>query len=216
MIGILGGTFDPIHNGHLRLAREAFEQLHLSEVRFIPTGQPPHRDAPIASAQDRLEMTSLAVGYKQGFALDDREIRRQGVCYTVDTLTELRAELGAETGLCLLLGADAFLGLAAWKDWRRLLDLAHIVIARRPGNMLDSTMMDAELVAQWQQRKVIQLPETPAGSIMEFAMTPTDISASRIRELLHMGQSVQGLLPYTVLDYIFQHHLYQTHSESNA
>jgi nicotinate-nucleotide adenylyltransferase len=119
-------------------------------------------------------------------------------------------------GLCLLLGADAFLGLATWHDWRRLFDLAHIVIALRPGNLLDSTMMDAELTAQWQQRKVIQLPEAPAGSIMEFAMTPMDISASRIRELLSREQSVQGMLPYTVLNYIFQQHLYQNPSERTA
>jgi nicotinate-nucleotide adenylyltransferase len=216
MIGILGGTFDPIHNGHLRLAREALAQLHLTEVRIIPTGQPAHRDAPVASIADRLEMTSLAVAYKPGLVLDDREIRRQGVCYTVDTLTELRAELGTEMGLCLLLGADAFLGLATWHDWRRLFDLAHIVIALRPGNLLDSTMMDAELTAQWQQRKVIQLPEAPAGSIMEFAMTPMDISASRIREFLSREQSVQGMLPYTVLNYIFQQHLYQNPSERTA
>lgn len=216
MIGILGGTFDPIHNGHLRLAREALAQLHLTEVRIIPTGLPPHRDAPVASAQDRLEMASLAVAYKPGLTLDDREIRRQGVCYTVDTLTELRAELGAEEGLCLLLGADAFLGLTSWHDWRRLFELAHIVIAHRPGNTLDSAMMDAELAAQWQKRKVIKLPETPAGSILEFAMTPVDVSASVIRELLSQGKSVQGMLPYTVLNYIIQQHLYQNPSERIA
>ncbi|HEY7985808.1 MAG TPA: nicotinate-nucleotide adenylyltransferase [Methylophilaceae bacterium] len=209
MIGILGGTFDPIHNGHLRMARDTFDQRLLSKVLFIPTGHPPHREEPQTPVADRLEMVRLAVEYKPGFELDDREIKRGGVSYTVDTLTELRAELGKETGLCLLLGVDAFLGLPTWHQWQRLFDLAHILVARRAGKMLKTADMSAELVEQWQQRKVKKLPATPAGSILEFAMTPVDVSATEIRELLHQRRSVEGMLPYSVLNYILQNHLYE-------
>jgi nicotinate-nucleotide adenylyltransferase len=209
MIGILGGTFDPIHNGHLRLARDMFDQRLLSKVLFIPTGHPPHRDVPQASANDRLEMVRLAVDYKPGFELDDREIKRGGVNYTVDTLSELRAELGEKTGLCLLLGADAFLGLPTWHQWQRLFDLAHILVARRAGKSLKNMDMSDELVAQWQQRKATKLPATSAGSIVEFAMRPVDISATEIRELLQQRKSVEGMVPYSVLNYILQNHLYE-------
>ncbi len=209
MIGILGGTFDPIHNGHLRMARDMYDQRLLSKVLFIPTGHPPHRDEPQASAKDRLEMVRLAVEYKPGFELDDREIKRDGVNYTVDTLTELRAELGEKTGLSLLLGMDAFLGLPTWHEWQRLFDLVHIVVARRAGKSLKTAEMSAELAAQWQQRKAIKLPLTPAGTIVEFAMRPVDISATQIRELLHEKQSVEGMVPYSVLNYILQNHLYE-------
>lgn len=208
MIGILGGTFDPIHNGHLRLAREALTHFHLSKVLFIPTGQPPHRYAPRTSMQDRLEMVRQAVQYKPGFELDDREIRRGGKSYTVDTLSELRAELGASAGISLLLGADAFLSLPTWHEWKRLFDLAHIIVARRSGKPLDVADMDFELIEQWQHRKKARLPAKPAGSIVEFAMTPVDVSATSIRELLRQGQSAEGMLPYSVLNHILQQHLY--------
>ena len=208
-IGILGGTFDPIHNGHLLLAREVLDKLHLDEIRFIPTGLPPHRDAPHTPPQRRLDMVRLAMEYKPGFVLDDREIRRNSVCFTVDTLTELRAEFGNDAGLYLLLGADAFLGLPGWHDWQRLFTLAHIVVARRPGTNLALSAMSAELQAQWQQRKTTEVHDTPSGSIIEFAMTPTDISASQIRKRLAAKQSVRGLVPNTALNYIVQQHLYE-------
>jgi len=209
MIGILGGTFDPIHNGHLRMARDMFDHKLLSKVLFIPTGRPPHREEPQTSAKDRLEMVRLAVEYKPGFELDDREIKRGGINYTVDTLTELRAELGEKTGLSLLLGMDAFLGLPTWHEWERLFDLAHIVVARRAGKSLKTAEMSTELAAQWQQRKAIKLPATPAGTIVEFAMRPVDVSATEIRERLHQKQSVEGMVPYSVLNYILQNHLYE-------
>ncbi len=208
-IGILGGTFDPIHNGHLLLAREVLEKLHLDEIRFIPTGLPPHRDSPLTPPQRRLDMVRLAMEYKPGFVLDDREIRRNTICYTVDTLTELRTELGQDVGLYLLLGSDAFLGLPGWHDWQRLFELAHIVVAGRPGTTLTPSVMSAELLAQWQQRKTTELHETPSGSIIEFAMTPTDISASHVRKRLAAKQTVRGLVPNTVLNYILQQHLYE-------
>src|SRR3970282_1196341 len=118
-IGILGGTFDPIHHGHLRIAQEALEQCDLAQVRFIPSGTPPHRPAPLAQASARRDMVRLAVDGHPGFVVDEREVSRTDPCYTVDTLTELRAELGALQPLCLILGGDAFLQLHTWHEWTR-------------------------------------------------------------------------------------------------
>ena len=132
-IGILGGTFDPIHHGHLRIAQEALEQCDLAQVRFIPSGTPPHRPAPLASAQARRDMVRLAVDGQPGFVVDEREVSRTDPCCTVDTLTQLRAELGALQPLCLILGGDAFLQLHTWHEWQRLFDLAHIVVLQRAG-----------------------------------------------------------------------------------
>ena len=127
-IGLFGGTFDPLHYGHLRTAFELWQALKLSEVRFMPTGSPPHREQPHAPAQLRLEMVKAAVADQPAFVVDDREVRRTGVSYSVDTLTEVRAEY-PQRSLCLLLGMDAFLGLPNWHRWRELLDLAHIIVA---------------------------------------------------------------------------------------
>jgi nicotinate (nicotinamide) nucleotide adenylyltransferase len=127
-IGIFGGTFDPVHYGHLRLAEEMLEQAGLGEIRFIPTGTPPHRDTPRVSARQRSEMVGLAIADQPAFVLDEREVARNTPCYTVDTLSELRAELGESQPLCLLMGGDAFLELHTWHEWERLFELAHIVI----------------------------------------------------------------------------------------
>src|SRR6202522_2934291 len=131
-IGLFGGTFDPIHYGHLRTAFELWQLLKLAQVRFLPTGNPPHREAPLASSELRLEMVRAAVAGQPGFAVDDREIRRSGVSYSVDTLTDLRRE-HPQRSLCLLLGMDAFLGMPTWHRWRDIFELAHVVVAHRPG-----------------------------------------------------------------------------------
>jgi len=136
-IGILGGTFDPIHFGHLRLAEEMLELASLSQIRFIPTGIPPHRDEPQVSAQHRNAMVRLAITDQPAFVLDEREARRTTPCYTVDTLRELRDELGAAQPLCLLMGGDAFLQLHTWHEWEQLFELAHIVVGYRPGFTLE-------------------------------------------------------------------------------
>src|SRR5262245_20791089 len=131
-IGLFGGTFDPIHHGHLRTAFELWQSLQLAEVRFLPTGSPPHRVEALASSEVRLDMVRAAVAGQPAFVVDDREVRRAGVSYSFDTLAELRAEF-PDRSLCLLLGMDAFLGLPNWHRWRELLDLAHVVVAHRPG-----------------------------------------------------------------------------------
>lgn len=209
-IGIFGGTFDPIHIGHLRLAEEMAEAIGLSSVRFVPAGRPPHRGAPGTAAAHRLDMTRLAVADNPRFAVDDREIRRQAPSYTVDTLAALRAELGDAQPVWLLLGADAFLGLAGWHEWRRLFALAHIAVAERPGApLLQSDALPEALRAEIAARRVADgTAAGPAGSVLLRRMTPLAISATAIREALAQGRSVRYLLPGAVLDYIQENRLY--------
>jgi len=131
-MGIFGGTFDPIHYAHLRTAFELQQALRLKEIRFLPAGNPPHRDQPLADAQLRLQMVQLATAGQAGFVVDDREVRKEGPSYSVETLAELRHEY-PDRSLCLIVGMDAFLSLPKWYQWRELLQLAHLVVAHRPG-----------------------------------------------------------------------------------
>jgi nicotinate-nucleotide adenylyltransferase len=212
-LGILGGTFDPIHFGHLRLAEEAREALGLARVRVIPAGRPPHRERPGTSAEDRLRMTAIALGDQAYFELDDAEVRADQPSYTVPTLERLRCELGAERPLVLLLGIDAFLGLASWHRWRDLFALAHIGVATRPGYVLDASAMDAGLAAEFRTRRQASpaaLNTAPNGHIVPFEITPLAISATDVRERLAQGRSARFLLPAEVLDYIQTHHLYES------
>lgn len=215
-LGILGGTFDPIHYGHLELAREVREAAGLSEVRLIPAGDPPHRGAPVASALHRLAMVELAAADYRGFVVDPREIQRPGRSYSVLTLTELRAQY-PETPLALIVGADAFAGLPTWHQWRRLFELAHLIVVGRPGIPFDEPLPPA-LAQEWTHR----LAETPAvlrsavaGSIVRVAITPRPISASGIRAALGRGDlaAVRGLLPPAVLAYIDRNRLYRSHQD---
>lgn len=214
-LGVLGGTFNPVHMAHLRLAQELAQGLGLAKVRFIPTGTPPHRGAPRADGRQRLEMVRLAIAGNPLFEADDREIRRQGICYTFDTLTELRADFGSRP-LCLLMGADAFSALTTWHRWTELFDLAHVVIAHRPGYPLNE--MQASLPAPLRQVYLQRLaPDSgtlrfaAAGSIFTREITALDISATRIRELLAQGASPRYLVPDPVLDYIDRNYLYKEH-----
>ena len=210
-IGLFGGTFDPIHFGHLRLAQELSESLGLSEVHFVPAAHPPHRSEPHSPAQHRVEMARLAIAGNSLFTLDTREIERSGPSYTFDTLTSLRAEFGAKMPFYLLLGADAFLGLPTWHRWRELFGLAHIAVAHRPGFSLDagSPLMAPELRVEWQQRYCAHPSSSDAhGTILSREITALGISASAIRERLAQGSSPRYLLPEPVLGYILQHKLY--------
>ena len=206
-VGIFGGTFDPIHHGHLRLAEELAESAKLAEVRFLPSGTPPHRSKPGAEAQDRLEMVRLATADNARFSVDDRETKRAGPGYTFDTLTELRQELGERRPLALLVGADAFLELATWHRWRALFDLAHIVVAYRPGFPIDSwqARMPEPLAHEYAARSMQQplaVHLAPAGGIAAVSMTGLDISATFVRTTLKAGGSARYLLPDSFLDYI--------------
>ncbi len=215
-VGILGGTFDPIHNGHLRIAQEALEQCKMAQVRIVPSGTPPHRSAPHANARSRWEMVRLAVNDHPDFLVDAREVPRTDPCYTVDTLTGLRAELGAQQPLCLILGGDAFLQLHTWHEWKRLFELAHIVVLQRAGGLpLGNAMNSADpaLQAEYRARLVpgaAALHETPNGAIFVADMPALEISATDIRRRCAEGRSVRYLVPDGVASYINTNSLYRT------
>lgn len=208
MIGLLGGTFDPIHYGHLRIALEVKEALGLAQVRFIPCRQPPHRDAPGATPQQRLQLLRLAAADMPGFAVDTRELERDGPSYMVDTLASLRSELG-DTPLCLILGRDAFLGLPGWRRWRELLDYAHLAVVQRPGPSLPSAG-ELAVLEETHRREPGQLRAAPSGGICFLPVSQLDISATRIRELLRSGRDPRFLLPDAVLESIRRTGLYLT------
>ena len=209
-IGIFGGTFDPIHFGHLRLAEELAEAVGLERVLFIPAGQPPHRGAPRTAAAHRLEMVRRAIAGNPRFEADAREVNSPRPSYTVDTLTELRAGLRPDRPLWLLLGADAFLGLTSWHEWRRLFELANLAVAARPGaQLLQADAMPRELKDEVSQRQLAAgAAAGPAGSVLLRQMSPLDISATAIRTTLARQGSARYLLPDAVLDYIHEHQLY--------
>jgi len=209
-IGIMGGTFDPVHFGHLRLAQEAAEILGLERVRWVPAGQPWHRVAPKAEATHRLEMVRLAIVKNPLFELDDAEIRQTTPSYTVETLERLRGELGRERSIVVLLGTDAFRDLAAWQRWRDLFALAHIFVAQRPGHSLTPGGVPAALAEEWRKRAGTPtvLRERPGGAIVTYGTTALEISASAIRAHLAQARSPRYLLPSAVLEYIEAHGLY--------
>ena len=209
-LGIFGGTFDPVHYGHLRPALELREQLRLGEVRFIPAAQPPHRGTPTASSGQRLVMLQRAVAGIAGFTIDERELQRSGPSYMVDTLRSLRNEVG-ERPLVLLLGLDAFLGLPGWHQWQELTSLAHIAVATRPGwerEQLQARAELHELLALHGSDDPVVLRQSRAGRIVMAPVTPLAISATMIRERLREGFSVRFLLPDDVLSYIEEKRLY--------
>jgi nicotinate-nucleotide adenylyltransferase len=209
-IGVLGGTFDPVHHGHLRLAEEAADALALERVLLIPAALPNLRAQPRTEARHRLEMARLAARDNPRLAVDARELARAGVSYTVDTLAELRSELGTERALYLILGADAFLRLPAWNRWRALFELAHIAVATRPGYPLQETLATApELEQEWRARAAANAPRASAcGAIVRVPIPLLEISATDLRARMSQGASVRYLLPAAVLDYIAAHCLY--------
>ena len=211
-LGLLGGTFDPVHFGHLRLAEEARLGLGLEQVLWIPAGQPPHRHAPHVSAHHRLAMVRLAIANNPGFALDTGEALSAAPSYSVTTLTRLRTQYGRERPLVLLLGVDAFALLPTWHRWQELFSLAHLAVATRPGYPLESGSLPPALEQEFQKRLASDaqaLGQTTAGSIVPFAITALDISATRIRDTLTASGSARYLLPDAVVDYIAEHRLYQ-------
>lgn len=209
-IGIFGGTFDPIHFGHLRLAEEMAEAMGIERVVFIPAGQPPHRGQPQIPSSDRLEMVRRAIAGNPRFTVDAREVASPNPSYSVDTLTALRAELGPQQPLWLLLGADAFLGLPEWHAWRQLFELTNIVVAARPTSPgLQVEHLAEPLKSEVLRRQVADVSAAgPAGAVLLRQMTPLDISATAIRATLARRGSVRYLLPEAVLNYIYEHQLY--------
>jgi len=208
MIGIYGGTFDPIHYGHLRSALEVAEQLSLAKVLMIPSAQPPHRDMPHVSAQHRWQMLQLALSGQTRLCADDREILRNGPSYTYDTLVDIREEVG-DTPLCLIQGSDVFADLASWYRWQYLLDFAHIVIMRRAGESVRWSDQVKQYYAKAVTEDVSELFAASSGSIYELDVTPLKISATDIRQRLLQQREVRYLIPDSVLSYIEKNQLYQ-------
>lgn len=208
MIGIFGGTFDPIHFGHLRPALEIAEALSLQEVRFMPASLPPLKATPYTPAEHRLEMVRQAIATEPRFTLDARELRRLGPSWTVDTLQELTGESPDET-FVFILGADAFTRFRQWKDWQTILQQVHLVVSHRPGHEIDRNGWPTEVWAE----DVQSLHQHRAGKILPIAVTQLEISSTFIRACVHNAQSIQFLVPERVDQYIKENHLY--HSEDN-
>jgi len=209
MIGIFGGTFDPIHFGHLRVALDVMEQLQLEQMRFIPLNRAVHREQPDTTGLQRLEMLRAAIADQPGFMADDREILRDSPSYSLDTLQSLRRELGWQAPLCLVLGADAYAAFLQWHKPLEIIQLAHLVVMQRPGHMPPD---DAQLQAfslQHHAEQKNQLRESAAGRIMFLPVTQLEISASDIRQRLRQGASARYLLPDPVLKIVARDHLYR-------
>lgn len=207
-LAIFGGTFDPIHIGHLRSAIEARELLACDELRFIPCHQPPHRAEPGASSAQRLRMLELAIAGEPGLAVDAREINRNKPSYTIDTLTELRAEIGVRCALHVLVGMDAFAEIDTWRRWRELLDFANLVVVQRPVNVLLQRGAVADLL-HTHRATIDELRKRPCGAIAVVELTQLPISATAIRALIRTQHSPRYLLPDAVWQFIRDQHLYQ-------
>lgn len=209
MIGVFGGTFDPVHFGHLRIALDTLQQLQLEQVRFIPCGEPPHRDKPVATALQRLAMVRAAVARQDKFVVDDREIQRQGSSYMFDTLSSLKQDYPGKS-FCLMLGSDAFNAFNRWHRYQDIFELASIAVMERPGSDAQHGI-NSDWYQQVQQRVVTadQFCKSGAGKVCFVPVTQLEISASRIRTLWQQGQDVQFFLPDDVITIIQQQQIYQ-------
>lgn len=196
-VAIFGGTFDPVHNGHLRLALELKQQLQLDQMRLLPCHRPPHRAVPAVTSAQRTALVHLAVAECPALQVDERELQREQASYTIDTLIELRSELGEETSLLWVLGVDAFAGLNTWHRWRELLDYAHLVVVARPGYTLPEQGELADLL-QARQSSPAVLDDRSRGAIVLPSLSLLAISATAIRAQIARGESPQFLLPDAV------------------
>ncbi len=206
-IGILGGTFDPIHFGHLRSALELYQAFDLAEVRLIPCFQPVHRKQPIATPEQRLAMVREAIENESALSVDDCEILRKGPSYTIDTLSHLRTDL-PQTPLCLIMGIDALLNFPSWHRWQEILTRAHLIVVHRPHYQLPTAGIIADLLKQRLQKNPETLHNTLAGNIVFHPVTPLEISATDIRKQFAMDANPRYLLPNNVYKYIQQHGVY--------
>lgn len=207
-LAVFGGTFDPVHIGHLRSALEVAQALKLDKVRLVPNALPPHRAAPNVNAQQRLRMVELAIANEPLLSVDARELERDKPSWTIDTLISLRQELAQQEQLFFVLGWDAFCGLPSWHRWTELLDHCHLLVLQRPDVQVDvpaavQELIDSKVVAKWQD--IV----SPAGSVVFLQQTPLAVSATQIRKLLSEGKNIRYLVPDTVFEFIQTQGLYQ-------
>jgi len=212
-IGIFGGTFNPVHWGHIRTAIEIKHALGLDKMLMLPCGSPPHREQPEVSSETRLTMLKLALEEYPELEIDDRELKRDGPSYSVDTLQSLHADM-SDQNIAMCIGADAFLLLNTWHRWRELFELAHIVVAHRPGWSIENVRKQLpseleEVLSERYLEDVTRISEKPSGYIVELNVTEIDISSSNIRQRVRSNQSISGLVPIAVEGYIKKHSLYR-------
>jgi nicotinate-nucleotide adenylyltransferase len=211
-IALLGGSFDPIHNGHMALARYFAEHLKPDELRVIPAGNPWQKDNPRVSADDRVAMLQGAFDEEKiPVTIDLQEIRRHTATYSIDTLRAIRAEVGPEASVVFMLGADQLQQLDTWKEWQRLFDYAHICAASRPGFSVDSAQIPQAVALECKSRAgtLEQIRTTPHGLIYLASDLAVDVSSTQIRTALRNGDQPDALVPHAVLNYIKQHQLYK-------
>ncbi|EIJ42031.1 nicotinate/nicotinamide nucleotide adenylyltransferase [Beggiatoa alba B18LD] len=207
-IGMLGGTFNPIHHGHLRLALELYERLSFAQVHLIPAASPPHREKPTVNAELRFAMVQAAVAGVNGLIADDRELKRQGYSYTIDTLRSLRNDY-PQHPLCLILGMDAFIGLPTWHAWESIIELAHLVVVRRPGTLLPMSHRMHDFLVTHQVNNIAEMNNRLAGKILVEEIPALTISATQIRTLIAQQRNPSYLIPAPVFEIIEQYQLYR-------
>ena len=207
-VAIFGGTFDPVHNGHLRMATELTEHLHCSELRLIPAGIPPHREANQVAAHHRLAMLELAIEHEDKLRVDDCELKREGKSYTIDTMQVLREQQPKDV-LTFCMGMDAFVSINTWQRWQEMLDYVNIVVITRPGFYLPR---EGDVHDWWEQHVVdsaAKLAKSTHGKLLSLELTPLSISSSDLRQRVTERKSIRYLVPKTVQHYIEQHQLYR-------
>ncbi|MBL4583748.1 MAG: nicotinate-nucleotide adenylyltransferase [Pseudomonadales bacterium] len=208
VVAFMGGTFDPLHFGHLRMARELKQAIAAGQFRLVPCGDPYHKAHPVSPASQRVKMLELALANDAELDLDTRELKRDGPTYSYDTLVSLRQELGADASLIMVMGMDSFLSLPKWHNWQKLTELGHILVVHRPGSEQALSEPLQSWYANCKATQLEQLRSSSHGLVFDLRMTMLDISATQIRGLLSEGQSPQYLLPESVLEYINQTGLY--------
>lgn len=211
---LLGGSFDPVHSGHVGLARYFCTLLHPDELRLIPSGRPWQKPDMTTPAAHRIAMLHAAFdGWPTPICIDEQEIQREGPSYMIDTLRDLRIKSGRDVSLALILGADQLINLHTWHEWPALFDEAHLCIAARPGFTMEGAALDTAVAAQINRRlaSADQLRETPSGLVCIATQLALAVSSTTIRKAIAQNDNTEGMLPGPVLDYIQQHHLYQTH-----
>jgi nicotinate-nucleotide adenylyltransferase len=208
LIGILGGTFDPIHLGHLHLAKTILQQTYLQQIKLVPCYQSPHRDQPLVSSKHRLEMIRLATASNPFLQVDSCELKKPRASYTVNTLQQMHKQLPEGFALCLIMGADAFQQFTLWHEWQEILQLCNLIVATRPGVDTSCKKLPKDFPATVVTHP-IRLHKKPAGLIWFTDIKPLNISATTIRHFIKNGKDVSAFLPEPVWHYIEKHKLYQ-------